>query len=182
VLSRCLTDAQFFAFGWRLPFLASAVLVLLGLYVRLSITETPVFEAALKVGKPVGFPIASVFRHHSRAMFAGILVCMANFVLFYLMTVFALSWGTTALHYPRSSFLLLQMIGVLFFGLTIPMSAWLAERGRKPVMFCGDGGDCGLWTVYVAIVRGWPRRRSGHDGDWSWVDGIHVWAAGNGGD
>jgi metabolite-proton symporter len=135
LLSQCLTDAQFFAFGWRLPFLASAVLVLLGLYVRLSITETPVFEAALKLGKPVGFPIASVFRHHTRAMFAGILVCMANFVLFYLMTVFALSWGTTALHYQRSSFLLLQMIGVLFFGLTIPLSAWLAERGRRPVMF-----------------------------------------------
>ncbi len=135
LLSRWLTDAQFFSFGWRLPFLASAVLVLLGLYVRLSITETPVFEAALKLRKPVGFPIASVFRHHARAMFAGTLVCMANFVLFYLMTVFALSWGTTALHYPRSSFLLLQMIGVLFFGLTIPLSAWLAERGRRPVMF-----------------------------------------------
>jgi metabolite-proton symporter len=135
LLSRCLTDAQFFAFGWRLPFLASAVLVLLGLYVRLSITETPVFEAALKVRKPVGFPIASAFRHHAREMFAGVLVCMANFVLFYLMTVFALSWGTTALHYQRSSFLLLQMIGVLFFGLTIPLSAWLAERGRRPVMF-----------------------------------------------
>src|SRR6267154_1758896 len=67
LLSRWLTDKQFFSFGWRLPFLASAVLVLLGLYVRLSITETPVFEAALKVGKPVGFPIASVFRHDSRA-------------------------------------------------------------------------------------------------------------------
>src|ERR1700692_735291 len=48
VLSRFLTDAQFFRFGWRLPFLASAVLVLLGLYVRLSITETPVFQAAAK--------------------------------------------------------------------------------------------------------------------------------------
>jgi metabolite-proton symporter len=134
LLSRWLTDAQFFAFGWRLPFLSSVVLVALGLYVRLSITETPVFEAALKRGKRVEFPIVSVFRHHSREMIAGVMVCMANFVLFYLMTVFALSWGTTALHYQRSSFLVLQMIGVLFFGLTIPLSAWLAERGRRPVM------------------------------------------------
>ena len=60
---------------------------------------------------------------------------MATFVLFYLMTVFALSWGTTALHYNRANFLVLQLIGVVFFGLTIPLSAWLAERGRRPVMF-----------------------------------------------
>jgi MFS family permease len=62
-------------------------------------------------------------------------VCMATFVLFYLMTVFALSWGTTALHYERSTFLVMQLVGVVFFGATIPVSAWLAERGRRPVMF-----------------------------------------------
>lgn len=135
VLSRWLTDAQFFAFGWRLPFLASAVLVLLGLYVRLSITETPVFAAALKRAKPVEVPIATVFRLYTKEVIAGIMVCMATFVLFYLMTVFALSWGTTALHYNRANFLVLQLIGVVFFGLTIPLSAWLAERGRRPVMF-----------------------------------------------
>jgi metabolite-proton symporter len=135
VLSRWLTDAQFFAFGWRLPFLASAVLVLLGLYVRLSITETPVFAAALKRSKPVEIPIAMVLVRHTREVIAGIMVCMATFVLFYLMTVFALSWGTTALHYDRANFLVMQLIGVVFFGLTIPLSAWLAERGRRPVMF-----------------------------------------------
>src|SRR4051812_15312157 len=73
VLSRWLTDAQFFAFGWRLPFLASAVLVLLGLYVRLSITETPVFAAALKRSKPVEVPIAAVFRRHTQEVVAGIM-------------------------------------------------------------------------------------------------------------
>ena len=135
VLSRWLTDGQFFAFGWRLPFLASAALVLLGLYVRLSITETPVFQEALKHAKPVGVPIAMVFRRHTRKVLAGIMVCMATFVLFYLMTVFALSWGTTALHYERSTFLMMQLVGVVFFGATIPLSAWLAERGRRPVMF-----------------------------------------------
>jgi metabolite-proton symporter len=134
VLSRWLTDAQFFAFGWRLPFLASAVLVLLGLYVRLSITETPVFAAALKRAKPVEVPIATVFARHTKEVIAGIMVCMATFVLFYLMTVFALSWGTTALHYDRGNFLVMQLIGVVFFGVTIPLSAWLAERGRRPVM------------------------------------------------
>jgi len=143
LLSRFLTDAQFFSFGWRLPFLASAVLVLLGLYVRLTITETPVFQAALKVAEPVGIPLHAIFRHHKRALIGGILSSLATFVLFYLMTVFALSWGTMTLHYSRATFLLIQLLGVLFFAITIPISALLAERGRRPVMFAV--------TVLIAI-------------------------------
>jgi MFS family permease len=109
------------------------VLVLLGLYVRLSITETPVFEAAQSAG-PVGFPLGTVLRRHTRPLVAGILICVATFVLFYLMTVFTISWGTTALHYGRDEFLLIQLFGIVFFGLTIPVSALLAERGRRRVM------------------------------------------------
>lgn len=134
LLSRCLTDKQFFAFGWRLPFLASAVLVLLGLYVRLTITETPIFEASRRRSEQVGVPLLTVFRNHARALVIGVLVCLSTFVLFYLMTVFALSWGTSALHYSRSSFLLIQLFGILFFALTIPISALMAERGRRRVM------------------------------------------------
>ena len=134
LLSRSLTDEQFFAFGWRLPFLASAILVLLGLYVRLTISETPVFEASIQRAQPVDVPAFTVLRHYTGTLVAGILVCLATFVLFYLMTVFALSWGTTALGYSRGSFLLFQLVGILFFALTIPISALLAERGRKPVM------------------------------------------------
>jgi metabolite-proton symporter len=139
VLSRLLTNAQFFAWGWRLPFLASAVLVLLGLYVRLSITETPVFQAAAKRAiaaqqAPAHVPMLAVLEHHLKPVIAGVLACLATFTLFYLMTVFALSWGTTALHYDRGTFLILQLIAVLFFAITIPLSAWLAERGRRPVM------------------------------------------------
>jgi len=135
LLSRWLTDQQFFAFGWRIPFLASAVLVVLGLYVRLTLTETPVFQAALQRAEQVGVPMVTVLRRYTRALLAGILVCLATFVLFYLMTVFALSWATTALHFSRASFLLIQLFGILFFALTIPIAALLAERGRRPVMF-----------------------------------------------
>jgi len=135
LLSRSLTNEQFFRFGWRLPFLASAVLVLLGLYVRLSITETPVFQAAAARAEQVGVPMVTVLRRHTRALVAGILICIATFVLFYLMTVFTISWGTTALHYSRNSFLQWQLLGIVFFALTIPVSALLAERGRRPVMF-----------------------------------------------
>jgi metabolite-proton symporter len=134
LLSRWLTDQQFFAFGWRLPFLASAVLVFLGLYVRLTITETPVFQRALNRGEQLKVPILAVFRKHTRALVEGILVCLATFVLFYLMTVFALSWGTTALGFSRGKFLLMQLFCVSFFAVTIPIAAVLAERRRRRVM------------------------------------------------
>ncbi|MBE7157177.1 MAG: MHS family MFS transporter [Rhodospirillales bacterium] len=134
LLSRWLSEAQFLAWGWRLPFLASAVLVLVGLYVRLKITETPVFQAAVRRAEQVNVPMVDVFRHHWRAFVVGVLVCLATFVIFYLMTVFTLSWGTTALHYSRTEFLLMQLFGTCFFALTIPVSALLAERGRRPMM------------------------------------------------
>jgi len=134
LLSRWLTDKQFFSFGWRLPFLASAVLVFLGLYVRLTITETPVFREALSRGDQVKMPMLSVFRDYTKSLVAGILVSLATFVLFYLMTVFALSWGTNALGYSRAKFLVIQLIGICFFALFIPVSALLAERGRRRVM------------------------------------------------
>lgn len=134
LLSRFLTNDQFFRWGWRLPFLASGVLVLVGLYVRLTITETPVFQGALDRREQVAVPLLATVTQHGRAVFAGILVCLSTFVLFYLMIVFTLSWGTTALHYSRGTFLLMQLAGVVFFAGTIPLAAVLAERGRKRIM------------------------------------------------
>jgi len=134
VLSRWLTNEQFFRFGWRIPFLASAALVIVGLYVRLTITETPVFRDAVNRRERVKVPILIVLRQHFGTLVTGILVSLATFVLFYLMTVFALSWGTTALGYSRETFLLLQLLGIVFFALTIPISAILAERGRRATL------------------------------------------------
>jgi metabolite-proton symporter len=142
-LSNWLTDEQFFAFGWRLPFLASGALVLVGLYVRLTITETPVFRDALHRQERVKVPMLVVFRDHWRAVLVGTMISLATFVLFYLMTVFALSWGTTALRYTRERFLLIQLLGVLFFAITIPLGAVMAERGRRATL---------IWvTVGIAL-------------------------------
>ena len=149
LLSHWLTDKQFFTFGWRLPFLASAVLVLLGLYVRLTITETPVFQNSVDRGEQVKMPILSVFRNHTRALIAGIVVSLATFVLFYLMTVFALSWGTSALGFSRGKFLLMQLFCILFFAVTIPLSAILAERGRRRVML-GVTAAIGIFGLVLA--------------------------------
>jgi len=132
LLSGMLADEQFFAWGWRIPFLASSLLVLVGLWVRLSISETPVFQKALQQHERVKVPMLTVCRDHGRALLLGTLMALATFVLFYLMTVFALTWGTTALGYQRQEFLLMQMFGILFFALTIPLSALLADRhGRR---------------------------------------------------
>jgi metabolite-proton symporter len=131
ILSKQLTNDQFFAFGWRIPFLASAALVLIGLYVRLTITETPVFREALSRDERVKVPMFDVFRKFPLPLVIGVLSSLATFVLFYLMTVFALSWATTALHYTRDKFLLIQLFGILFFAAFIPISALLAEHGRR---------------------------------------------------
>jgi len=131
LLSSLLTDEQFFAFGWRIPFLASAVLVVLGLYVRLTITETPVFADAVKRRERVKVPMLTVFRDYTLTSFFAVLVALSAFVIFYLMTVFTLSWGTTALGFTRGQFLEMQLFSILFFALFIPISAHLAERGRR---------------------------------------------------
>jgi metabolite-proton symporter len=128
LLSESMGDAQFFIWGWRIPFLASALLVIVGMYVRLKLNETPAFQHAIENHQRVKLPIASLLRHHGLAVLLGTLIALATFVLFYLTTVFSLTWGTSALGYKRQEFLLLQLIGVVFFALTIPLSALLADR------------------------------------------------------
>lgn len=131
-LGETLTEEQFFSFGWRIPFIASALLVLVGLWVRFRITETPVFQNVLDHDTRVKVPVVTVFKDHTRVLVLGTLAALATFVLFYLMTVFALSWGTTALKYTRREFLEIQLFSVLFFALCIPLSAVLADRfGRR---------------------------------------------------
>ena len=170
VLSSLLSDHQFFVYGWRLPFLASSALVFVGLWVRLTITETPVFEESRKRGEQVRLPTVEVFRKHLRALVAGTLLCLATFVLFYLMIVFALSWGTTALHIPRGRFLQMQLLDTGFFALMIPVSAVLAERGRRksmlwitaaiflfgfllaPIFEAGQGGALGMMALGLALM------------------------------
>ncbi|RUO97778.1 MFS transporter [Hyphomicrobium sp.] len=135
LITETLTDAQFLSFGWRIPFLASALLVLVGLYVRLRISETPAFKKAMENDERVRVPLLTVFSRHALLLVFGTFGALATFVLFYLMTVFALSWGISSLGFTRQQFLPIQMVGVVFFGLTIPLSAWLADRfGRRNML------------------------------------------------
>jgi len=110
----------------------------LGLYVRLTITETPVFQKIEKRER-AKVPMWDVLRRHFGTLVLGVLVSLSAFVIFYLMTVFTLSWGTTALHYGREKFLIIQLFGILFFAATTPLSARLAEGGRRRMLIWCNG-------------------------------------------
>ncbi len=87
-----------------------------------SSTETPAFQRAIERRERVRVPLVSVIRNQPYVLVLATLAAVTTFVMSYLMTVFTLSWGTTALGFSRQEFLLLQMIGVLFFGATIAIS------------------------------------------------------------
>lgn len=132
ILDQVMTDDQFLAWGWRIPFLMSAVLVLLGLWVRLKIEETPVFQRTLDNKEALRMPMMTVIREHTRMLVLGTVLSISTFVLFYLMTVFSLTWGTTELNYTRNEFLVVQLISIVFFAATIPLSALIADTlGRR---------------------------------------------------
>jgi MFS family permease len=146
LLTSCLNDTQLLQWGWRVPFLASALLVFMGLYVRLRLTETPAFQRAIENNERVRVPMASVVVKYPGTLVLATLASTTAFVLFYLMTVFSLSWATTALKIPRSQYLVFQMIGVLFFAALIPVSAVLADsRSRRGTL---------IWSTVASIVFG----------------------------
>jgi len=135
LLSKYLDATNFLIWGWRVPFLASSALVIMGLYVRLNITETPAFLEASSRRRHVAVPMINLLRNHLRTVILGTFAAVATFVIFYILIVFSLSWGTTHLGYSRETFLIIQLIGVLFFALSIPCTAWISSRiGRRNML------------------------------------------------
>lgn len=135
VLTDTLSEKDFFNFGWRIPFVASAILVVVGFYIRLKITETPSFVQSVETKKQVKMPLFTVFKSYQKELVFGTLAAVTTFVLFYLMSVFTLSWATTDLGFSRRDFLIIQLFSVLFFMIAIPVSALLADRfGRRLIL------------------------------------------------
>ena len=128
ILAVNLSDADFAAWGWRIPFLASALLVGLGLWVRLRIGETAAFRAALETAPPPRVPIGRLFADHAGAVIAGIAGVVACFAIFYLATTFALSFGTKTLGYSREAFLMVQLGANTFLAIGILLAGWWADR------------------------------------------------------
>ena len=150
LLGLFLTDADFKAWGWRIPFLASAVLVGLGLWVRLRIAETPAFQEALNHKAPPAVPVTVLFKRHLGAVLAGTAGAIACFAIFYLSTAYALAQGTTALGYSRETFLAVQLGANCFFALGILLAVIRADRtSPRAVMLTG-----GVMTVVLGAVFG----------------------------
>ena len=161
-----LTEADFAAWGWRIPFLASALLVVIGLWVRLKIGETPAFREAAAKAPPPPVPLAALLRHHGGAVLAGSAGVVACFAIFYLSTAYALAQGTGAQGHARETFLGVQLAANLFLALGIVMAAIHADRGsaRATLMLggwatvalglvFGPGLAAGsLWTVFATLA------------------------------
>ncbi|MFC4560496.1 MFS transporter [Nocardiopsis mangrovi] len=137
ILSGVLSEDAFLAWGWRVPFLLSAVLIIVGLWVRLTLHESPAFTRIVASGERAKTPVLEVFRTSTRSIVLGTLIMVATYVLFYLMTVFSMSYGTSpdGLGYAYTEFLVLLLIGVVFFGALTPVAGLIADRyGRRPTL------------------------------------------------
>lgn len=137
-LALVLSDEQFREWGWRIPFLLSAALVLVGLYVRLKLEESPVFAKAVARHERVKMPVVELFSQYWLPTVLGAAAMVVCYALFYISTVFSLSYGVSTLGYSRESFLAMLCFAVVFMALATPLSAWLSDRyGRKPVLIVG---------------------------------------------
>lgn len=125
---------------WRVPFLASIIMVAIGLWVRVSLEETPVFKRAIQKDERVKAPLKDVFRKNWWQLILGTFIMYATYVLFYLMTTWILSYAIGAsdaggLGTSYNDFLVIQLISILFFAACIPVAGIFADKfGRKPTM------------------------------------------------
>ncbi|MEV0629998.1 MFS transporter [Nonomuraea wenchangensis] len=135
------SEDTFLAWGWRVPFLLSGVLVLIGLWIRLSITESPVFQESEPEERA---PIVGVLRHHWKDVLVAIGARLAENISFYLLTVFVITYAKTA-GVDNSTVLGAVLIASAVHFVTIPMWGALSDRvGRRPIYLAGAAG-IGLW-------------------------------------
>jgi metabolite-proton symporter len=135
-----LPDEQLASWGWRLPFLASVVLVVVGLYVRLQIVESPDFREVLRARTVARFPFAEVVRRAPRALVVGMATQAAANVPFYVVSVFTLAYGPSAVGVSREVVLLCLLVACVLDLATVPLVAIVADRiGRRRTLQIGAG-------------------------------------------
>ncbi|MFI7614673.1 MFS transporter [Nonomuraea terrae] len=138
ILGETLSDAQFDSWGWRLPFVASLLLVVVGLYVRLKISETPVFQQAMDQRRIARVPFAGLMRHQWRRVLLGAGAMTIAYTLFYTATTYCLAYGTETLEISRTTMLALTMVGVLFMAAGTVASSMVSDRlGRRRTLITG---------------------------------------------
>ena len=151
-LGAFMSEADFMQWGWRIPFIASAALVIVGLWIRLKLHETPAFQKVLDKQKEVTIPFKEVMTKHWRMLILGTIAAICTFVVFYLTTVFALNWGTTKLGYSRADFLKLQLFATLCFAAFIPLSAIFAEKFGRRATSIGVCVACALFGLVFSSM------------------------------
>lgn len=152
----------FLSWGWRIPFLASAVMVIVGLWVRLHLVESTAFNKTVESGKVQKVPLATAFRDHWRQIVLGTFYMLATYVLFYLMTTFSLSYGRAAvdgplpgLGYDFRSFVLMMIVAVVFFGIFTMVSGPYADRhGRRKTLIWVTLAIMAFGLVWVPLLSG----------------------------
>ncbi len=127
ILGLLFTPEEFLAWAWRVPFALSALLIGVGLWIRLKLSETPEFAKALAEEPPPAIPLAELFARHGGRVAIGTVGALACFVLYYFATAFALGYGTKTLSYGMEQFLAMQLGAICFMALAIWLSAWLAD-------------------------------------------------------
>lgn len=155
LLGLFLTQEQFVAWGWRIPFLFSALLVAVGLWVRLKISETPDFQRALAEGPRAEVPLGEVMRDHLGAVVRGTLAVVACFAVFYIATAFALGYGTLKLHHSREAFLGIQLIAILFMAAGILIAGWWSDMSSaRRVLIAGCMGTMLVSALLWFLMSG----------------------------
>ena len=164
----------FLDWGWRIPFLFSAVMVIVGLWIRLTLVESTAFSNAVSTGRVVKLPLRDVVRNNWRELVLGTFYMLATYVLFYLMTTFSLSYGRAPLDpaagqlaglgYSYSDFVLMLIVGVVFFGIfTLLSGPWADRFGRRRTLIAVTLG-------IIAFGMSWePMLSAGFVGVMAWL-------------
>lgn len=156
ILSAWLPESDFLAWGWRVPFWISAVLVGVGLFVRLRVLESPVFAAVKEAHTESRAPLLDVFRQHPREVVIGMGLRFAQNVIFYVYTVFVPGYGEKTLHYRRSVMLGGVIAASLVGIISVPLWSYVSDRvGRRPVYRWGAASSLLLaFPCFWLIQRG----------------------------
>lgn len=162
-----LSQGQFVAWGWRIPFLASAILIVIGMWVRLRIAETPEFREVRDKGRPPRVPIIRLFAEQPLAVLAGAISVICGFALVYMAGPFALAQGTGPIGYERDSFLLVQLAALVCALPLVIIFALASDRTTKTRYF----SLAMLAVVPIGCVLG-PGLGSGS----LWIAGITLFA------
>lgn len=153
-LSAVLSDEQFRAWGWRVPFLASALLVGVGLVVRLKIAETPVFAEVIRRQERSSMPLVDMFRRAPGRLLLGGGVIITCYVAFYVTTTFGLSYATATLKVPRETVLGLLVLAIWAMALSTVLSCVAADRfGRRRVLINGCVFTAGAGLVMFPLIN-----------------------------